>query len=298
LPYFSEMPTFNYPDNVGGKLKLINSRNILVRAKIVDYIKNTQVAYVPYTIRDGDRPETIAYSLYGRSDLHWLVLLFNEIIDPLFEWPISSHDMENLVSKTYTGKTLFVDLKRVTYTINGVLQTPNKTQRDVWYEIGGKVTQGEAEGTVIHWDPNLYKLVVKQDTTTNFKVTPNITNPFSEIRDLIHTRSDGVGINIPVGRVVQDDRYAVHHFEDVDTGDVVDHHAKIQISDGSILDFSLLDRYAVYGVENLILPNRNVVAVTNYQYEVNKNDAKRNIKIMRPDLIDVVLKDMRRIFSA
>jgi len=295
MPYFSEMPTFNYPDFVGGKLKQVNSRNILVRAKIIDYIKRTQAAYLNYTIKDGERPDTVAYKVYGQSEMHWLILLFNEIIDPIFEWPLSTQDLNNAIGNQYSGKTLFIDLRRVLMSIGGVPQS-NRLFDGIWYKVGGTVTQGNAVGTVMSWDPNLYKIVIRQDSTASFKVTPNITDPTSQFTDLVHDRGDGFVIKAPVGKVVDDNKYAVHHFENADTGETQDHHALIQNSDGALLDASILDYYAVYGSEVLPLPGKTVVSVSNYQHEVTKNDLKRTIKIMRPELMDVVVKDLRKIF--
>ena len=41
----------------------------------------------------------------------------------------------------------------------------------------------------------------------------------------------------------------------------------------------------------------NVFAVTNYQYEVNLNDAKRRIRVLKDDYLDLYLSDMRRIMK-
>ena len=41
----------------------------------------------------------------------------------------------------------------------------------------------------------------------------------------------------------------------------------------------------------------NVFAVSNYQYEVNENDAKRRIRILKEDYLDLYLSDMRRIMK-
>ena len=38
-------------------------------------------------------------------------------------------------------------------------------------------------------------------------------------------------------------------------------------------------------------------AVTNYQYEVNLNDAKRRIRVLKDDYLDLYLSDMRRIMK-
>lgn len=293
MPYFSNMPTIQYPTLVDGKVKFVNSRNILVRAKIIDYIKNSHAGYLSYTIRDGERPETLANRIYGQADLHWLILLFNEIIDPMFEWPLSEQQLLSAVERKYTGKTIFVDLKSSQYSKNGVV---GRSSEQMWYEVGGEVRQGFAVGRVLSWDPNLYKIVIKQTSTANFLKTPGVTNPFSDIRDLVHERSDGFTIFSKVGRVVDDNKYAVNRFEDSDTGEVLDHHEKDMTRDNEIIGVSLLDQYAIYDKEIISTANRTAVAISNYKHEMDVNESKRRIKIMRPELIDVIVKDLRRIF--
>jgi len=119
--YFSNMPTITYPLTVNGKVKYVEARDILVRAKIVDFLKNTQSSYLDYTIRDGERPETLANRVYGQSEYHWIILLFNETIDPLFEWPISSQDLLAAIEKKYEGKTLFIDMGEVQFDKQGLV---------------------------------------------------------------------------------------------------------------------------------------------------------------------------------
>ena len=43
--------------------------------------------------------------------------------------------------------------------------------------------------------------------------------------------------------------------------------------------------------------SNNVFPVTNYQYEVNENDAKRRIRILKGDYLDIYVSDMRRIMK-
>jgi Base plate wedge protein 53 len=302
MPYFSNMPVFDYPLVVNGKTKYINARNIMVRAKFLDYIKDTQAAYLNYTIRDGERPETLAYRIYGDATLHWVVLLFNEILDPLFEWPLSSYDLESSVNAKYQGKALFVDLRSVQYKKNGRMDI---AKEELWYEVGSKITQVDStgkvisSGTILSWDPDLYKIVVQQDETpiAGFGVTTGMGNDTNPYLDYVHTRSDGISLYARIGKVVQINREAVHHFIDQTLGGIADHHAKIMNNDGSVLDSCIIERYAKYGQERILLSNRTIFSVSNYQHEIEQNEKKRIIKVMRPELIDVVVKDMRKVFG-
>ena len=291
MAYFANMPVFDYPFIVNGRTERISSRNIMVRAKFLDYVKNTQTTYLNYIIRDGEKPETLAHRVYGSSDLHWVILLFNEILDPLFGWPVSSYDLESAVNTKYSGVALFIDMKNVQ--LSAGQATLTKANEELWYEVGSKVTQGTAIGIVESWDPCLYKIVIKQTSVANFVNTPDVTNLTNTTRDLVHVRGDGVTLYSAVGRVVNN-KYAVHHFVDVNTGEVMDQHAT---GDGGLLDSSIIDRYAVLGMEIIPLVGRTVAYVSNYQHEIERNDALRSIKMMRPELMDIVIRDMREVFG-
>ena len=54
-----------------------------------------------YIIQDGDTPEILAYKLYGSSERHWIILLYNDIIDPLFDWPLQQSVLNNFIENKY-----------------------------------------------------------------------------------------------------------------------------------------------------------------------------------------------------
>jgi hypothetical protein len=53
----------------------------------------------------------------------------------------------------------------------------------------------------------------------------------------------------------------------------------------------------VRDVNGKILQNTEVIGVTNYQYEVNINDGKRRIKVVKAEFLDTIISDMRRIMT-
>lgn len=113
----------------------------------------------------------------------------------------------------------------------------------------------------------------------------------------MHARSDGIYIYAPLGRYVSDNLYAAHHFENVDNGMMVDHHLLLTLSSGELIQTSILDRYAVSGVDVFTLADMTVKAVTNYEYEIQRNEQLRTIKMLRPEMMDMVVKDMRSVFG-
>ena len=68
--------------------------DILRRAVLSEELKKNGSYFDQYDIKDGETPEMVADYWYGNSNLHWLILLANDIIDPRFDWPLN---YENLI---------------------------------------------------------------------------------------------------------------------------------------------------------------------------------------------------------
>lgn len=91
--YFENFPIINY----GGR----NVRDISRRNRFVEKLQTDPYLFLPYTIKDGDRPEDIAYYYYGSTDYTWLVYLANNIIDPYHDWPLSEENFDKYIIKKY-----------------------------------------------------------------------------------------------------------------------------------------------------------------------------------------------------
>lgn len=94
--YFENFPKIRY--------KFENSTVILtditLRTKLISTIEDKIFAFEQYTIRDGDRPDTVSYRYYGRSDLDWLVLITNKMIG-LEDWPNTDRQIVDGLIKIY-----------------------------------------------------------------------------------------------------------------------------------------------------------------------------------------------------
>ena len=97
--YFSYFPTTPHDlTNDGQKVELTN---LLRRFKVRSNVKSRTDTYHKYTIQPGDRPDIIAEKYYGSSALAWVVLHFNDIIDPVFDWPLFHEDFDNYIKGKY-----------------------------------------------------------------------------------------------------------------------------------------------------------------------------------------------------
>ena len=100
MPYFEDFPIINY-DVIGNKnLKTI--RDITTRIRFKGAITGNHALFKKYNVNDGETPESIAFREYGDSQLHWVVLLFNDILDPRYDWPLSQRDLNAFVKGKYT----------------------------------------------------------------------------------------------------------------------------------------------------------------------------------------------------
>jgi hypothetical protein len=43
-----------------------------------------------YEIQDGETVESMAYKIYNSADLHWVIMIFNDLYDVVEDWPRDS----------------------------------------------------------------------------------------------------------------------------------------------------------------------------------------------------------------
>lgn len=97
--YFSNFPqTFFTLDN---RTTVQYITNILIRSVFTDELKNNFTLFDEYDIIDGETPEITAFKIYGNSELHWLILHLNDIIDPRFDWVLSQNQLKSYVEEKY-----------------------------------------------------------------------------------------------------------------------------------------------------------------------------------------------------
>jgi hypothetical protein len=95
--YFNEFPKLIYTrDSVTSLVT-----NLLTRIATVKDEIDTSSLYYEYNIKDGDTPEIIASKYYGDAELHWVVLIFNDIIDPFYDWPMEYRQFVKFLTDKY-----------------------------------------------------------------------------------------------------------------------------------------------------------------------------------------------------
>ena len=75
------------------------AKNFFRRFNIDDKVFSDLVFFKKYTIRDGDRLDLHAEYYYGDPFLDWVILLTNNMINGVYDWPLDYESLRNKVER-------------------------------------------------------------------------------------------------------------------------------------------------------------------------------------------------------
>jgi len=204
--YFRQLPSFEYVSRVpDAKIgDFIEVKNIFKRGFLREDIFSNLAFFEKYKIEGNERPDNIAYKVYNDSNLDWVVLMANNIINIQTEWPMENSIFDLYLRDKY-GKGLSTEEEIYNNIYNGVHHYETKEVKN-------------RRGVVI----------------------------------------------VPAGLQVEDG-YSVSYYDYID---------ELQIDSGNI-----------------------AVPVTNYQYEEKIDNDKRNIYLLKPRYLNIVLDDMQELMA-
>ena len=77
MSYFEQFPKLVYDIKGNEEYKLVP--DIFRRIKLKSKVSDNLMLYDKYDIADGETPESVAFNVYGDAQLHWVILLTNNI---------------------------------------------------------------------------------------------------------------------------------------------------------------------------------------------------------------------------
>ena len=99
--YFSHFPFIPY-DSVGnGNFKLVT--NLLRRVAIRSKVKSNTLFYDTYDVKRGETPEMLADKVYDDPELHWVILMVNNITDRYHQWPLNENQFQAHINDKYSN---------------------------------------------------------------------------------------------------------------------------------------------------------------------------------------------------
>ena len=99
--YFAQFP-LNIYDSVGDETYTLVT-HLLKRVTIRAKVKANTLFFDTYDVREGETPEMIADKLYNDSELHWIVLMVNDITDRYHQWPKNQNQFLTYINDKYTN---------------------------------------------------------------------------------------------------------------------------------------------------------------------------------------------------
>ena len=99
MSYFEMFPNILYSAKGDGKYTVM--KDIMSRVKLISGVKESILGFDYYNVQDGETPEMIAHKYYGDVNLHWAVLVANDIVDYYEDWPMSVQRFEEFVKEKY-----------------------------------------------------------------------------------------------------------------------------------------------------------------------------------------------------
>jgi hypothetical protein len=146
--YFSYVPNFEYVSRLTDAKKIndyVEVKNLFKRGIIRPDIFGNLAYFTKYKIIGDERPDEVANKVYEDPDLDWLVLLSNNVINQVEEWPLDQQSFQNyLVSKYGSEENIYAvhhyesdeikdSVGRVVFP--GGLEVPQDIRVD-WYDSG------------------------------------------------------------------------------------------------------------------------------------------------------------------
>ena len=109
--YFSNFPSIVYDASGNFDFKVVT--NLLRRVALRQKIKENTLVFDTYDVKNGETPEILADKLYGDSELHWVILLINNVTDRYHQWPKSYTQWLSFLEDKYptdpTASTQLID---------------------------------------------------------------------------------------------------------------------------------------------------------------------------------------------
>ena len=97
--YFSKFPLTVYDVKGNKNFKLLP--DILRRVKVRSGLASSRFVFDKYNVKEGEKPEDVAFKYYGDAQYHWVIMMINNITDRYYEWPMRQADFADFLTDKY-----------------------------------------------------------------------------------------------------------------------------------------------------------------------------------------------------
>jgi len=171
--YFRQVPDLLYVNTTEDGRSISDYsrvKNLFKRGKLRDDIFGNLSFFTKYQIIGDERPDNVAYKVYGDETLDWLILISNNIINVQTEWPLTQQGFYNYLIDKYGNEETLYNIRH--YECTGVKNS-----------LGATIAK---EGLIVpqnfsisYFDSTLGQTITQSNITkaiTNFEYENNIQN--------------------------------------------------------------------------------------------------------------------------
>ena len=101
MSYFNKFPLLIYDIKGNEVNKLLP--DILRRVKLRALIKSGGMLFEKYDVKEGEKPEDIAFKWFGDAELHWVILMTNNVTDRYYDWPLNQVQFAEFLDDKYSN---------------------------------------------------------------------------------------------------------------------------------------------------------------------------------------------------
>lgn len=231
--------------------------NILQKVYFTDFFKTSNFVE-NYILKEEDTPELLANLLYNDVEYSWFILLLNDIQNYYEEWPLKYEILIEYINKKYNYTSVVIDPD----------ETKNINLFDIFF-IGNQTQKYK----VLNYNKNLNKLIINKISNTIPIHNLNLYDANNNLIKIIESSKKNISY---------DDKFGLNYFSK--NNNIVSPYDKI-FKDNNI---TYLKSYA---------NNNELFSITNYMYEIEKNDSKRNIILIKPQYMSKIVTEFNLLLK-
>ena len=301
--YFNQIPNFEYVNRDPNSQDISNYvqvKNLFKRGKLRPDIIQDLTYFEKYTIVGDDRPDNIASQYYDDPNLDWVVLLSNNITNIQSEWPLPQAALDEFLlekygtyDKLHSGihhyETKEIKNLKGAVVLPAGLKTPNK-----WKTNGNFIQATNTKINQISGSESKVATVTMNNGIKNLKVGSEVF--ISNVSSDVYNGRFPITSILSVGDVVIRFSYDLPSIPDVKLPEISGTEEVVFTVEGDVGTGNAY-YYEYYNGNNYntIPADQMTTGITNYDYEIKKEDAKRNIHLLKSLYLNVILNDMDKI---
>lgn len=314
--YFRQVPDFDYVSRDSDQKQISEYtpvKNLFKRGKLRDDIFGNLSYFTKYKIIGDERPDNVAYKVYNDETLDWVILLSNNILNIQSEWPLEQNTFDRIMLEKYGSyDNLYNGIHHYETTevrdsvgnliLPAGIRMPSQLKSGNGFLEGyrgiGVISRLVYEGDVeVVINQNLIDLRQNLEIRIQNAVDDAINGVFSiktiERRD---TNGDGIDDQTRFTIEVTGTPTSGNGIELEVTGEeVLEFNSTIPLQDPNIYSYQYYDNNLN---TNVLVPYFSILSpVTNYQYESELENDKRNIYVLKSRYLNVVFNDMDEIMK-